>query len=152
MTVISGRDARIIKAGKPAWVVIENVTGITSLGIEEVLSDLESEGYQMPKDKAGINSWHGSRKQFLQVTGNKIIRKSGRYFCRVTRPGQGRAVANAKSQRDAQHSSFSPSQIRRKGFLIGVLMRYGNSGRLNPLFVEEMMGFPAGWTDTGSQR
>ena len=44
---------RIIKIGRFTWVVIENVTGITSLGIEEVLADLESEGYQIPEDREG---------------------------------------------------------------------------------------------------
>ena len=36
---------RLIQECRPTWVVGENVTGITKLGLDEVLSDLESEGY-----------------------------------------------------------------------------------------------------------
>ena len=36
---------RLIQECRPTWVVGENVTGITKLGLDEVLSDLENEGY-----------------------------------------------------------------------------------------------------------
>lgn len=36
---------RIISEIQPAWVICENVTGIISLALDQVLSDLESEGY-----------------------------------------------------------------------------------------------------------
>ena len=36
---------RVIKEVRPAWVVGENVTGIVSLALDQVLSDLENEGY-----------------------------------------------------------------------------------------------------------
>ena len=36
---------RLIRECRPTWVVGENVAGIISLGLDEVLSDLESEGY-----------------------------------------------------------------------------------------------------------
>jgi DNA (cytosine-5)-methyltransferase 1 len=34
-----------IKEHRPAWVIAENVTGHLSMGLDDVLSDLESEGY-----------------------------------------------------------------------------------------------------------
>ena len=37
--------ARLVRECRPTWVVGENVTGITKLGLDEVLSDLEGEGY-----------------------------------------------------------------------------------------------------------
>ena len=37
---------RIIKIVKPRWVVFENVPGITNLALDDVLSDLETEGYE----------------------------------------------------------------------------------------------------------
>ena len=37
--------ARLVRECRPTWVVGENVTGITKLGLDEVLSDLENEGY-----------------------------------------------------------------------------------------------------------
>ena len=35
----------IVKARQPAWCIFENVTGHVTLGLDQVLSDLESEGY-----------------------------------------------------------------------------------------------------------
>lgn len=36
---------RIVRRAKPAWCVFENVTGIVTMALDAVLSDLESEGY-----------------------------------------------------------------------------------------------------------
>jgi DNA (cytosine-5)-methyltransferase 1 len=36
---------RIIEACRPTWVIGENVAGLISMGLEQVLSDLEGEGY-----------------------------------------------------------------------------------------------------------
>ena len=36
---------RLIRECRPTWVIGENVAGIIKLGLDEVLSDLESEGY-----------------------------------------------------------------------------------------------------------
>ena len=36
---------RVIQTVKPTWIVGENVTGIISLGIREMLADLENIGY-----------------------------------------------------------------------------------------------------------
>ena len=38
---------RIIQAVRPTWVIGENVAGHISMGLDEVLSDLEAEGYQV---------------------------------------------------------------------------------------------------------
>ena len=35
----------IIKAGRPTWIIGENVAGHVSMGLDQVLSDLEGEGY-----------------------------------------------------------------------------------------------------------
>lgn len=37
---------RIIKESRPRWIIGENVTGIINLALDEVLSSLESEGYE----------------------------------------------------------------------------------------------------------
>ncbi len=52
---------------------------------------------------------------------------------------------------DSKNSSLPPSQINRDG-LAGAMLRddsipTGEATYLNPCFVEEMMGFPVGWTD-----
>jgi DNA (cytosine-5)-methyltransferase 1 len=38
---------RIIQESKPTWVIGENVIGFTSLGFDETITDLESEGYKV---------------------------------------------------------------------------------------------------------
>ena len=52
---------------------------------------------------------------------------------------------------DSKNSTLPPSQIDRDG-LAGAMLRNdsiptGAATYLNPSFVEEMMGFPVGWTD-----
>jgi DNA (cytosine-5)-methyltransferase 1 len=37
---------RIIKESKPCWAVIENVTGLISMELDNILADLENEGYE----------------------------------------------------------------------------------------------------------
>jgi len=45
---------RIIKEAKPRWILAENVTGIVKLALGKMLSDLESIGYDFPRDHRGI--------------------------------------------------------------------------------------------------
>jgi hypothetical protein len=52
---------------------------------------------------------------------------------------------------DSKNASLPPSQAERDG-LAGAMLRNdsiptGAATYLNPSFVEEMMGFPVGWTD-----
>ena len=47
---------------------------------------------------------------------------------------------------DSHNANLPPSQINRSS-VVGQLMRQGESGSLNPEWVEWLMGFPIGWTD-----
>jgi hypothetical protein len=47
---------------------------------------------------------------------------------------------------DAKNITLPPSQYGRDS-LPGWLLRSGCQGCLNPQFIEEMMGFPIGWTE-----
>lgn len=48
---------------------------------------------------------------------------------------------------DATNNSLPKSQANRKSGITGMIIRDGGSNsRLNPQYVEEMMGFPEGWT------
>jgi DNA (cytosine-5)-methyltransferase 1 len=44
---------RVIEAVRPRWVIAENVLGIASMAIGQVLSDLEALGYDFPRDYDG---------------------------------------------------------------------------------------------------
>jgi len=51
----------VIKAIKPEWVLLENVTGIINLALDTVLSDLEGAGYAYETliiPACAVNAWH----------------------------------------------------------------------------------------------
>jgi hypothetical protein len=51
---------------------------------------------------------------------------------------------------DSKNSTLPPSQIERDGLAVAMLrdpsIPTGEATYLNPSFVEEMMGYPVGWT------
>lgn len=52
---------RVIKELKPTWVVAENVPNIVNMALDQVLSSLESEGYETGAlliPACGVNAWH----------------------------------------------------------------------------------------------
>lgn len=51
----------VIKAIKPRWILLENVTGIINLALDTVLSDLEGTGYATETliiPACAVNAWH----------------------------------------------------------------------------------------------
>ncbi|MCH8476384.1 MAG: DNA cytosine methyltransferase [Wenzhouxiangella sp.] len=48
---------------------------------------------------------------------------------------------------DSKNGSLPPSQMNRDTVL-GAMMRAGEKGQLNPEWVEWLMGFPIGWTES----
>jgi DNA (cytosine-5)-methyltransferase 1 len=51
----------VIKAVKPDWILLENVTGIINLALDQVLSDLEGAGYACETliiPACAVNAWH----------------------------------------------------------------------------------------------
>jgi len=66
---------RIIKKSKPTWVIGENVTGHVSLGLNTVLSDLESEGYTTRPfliPACGVNAWHKRERCWIVAHSNDV--------------------------------------------------------------------------------
>lgn len=67
---------RVIKELRPAWVVGENVAGIINMALDQVLSDLEAQGYETKafvipacgvdaphrRDRVAIVAWHNDGK------------------------------------------------------------------------------------------
>jgi len=47
---------------------------------------------------------------------------------------------------DAKNAGMGPGQLNRDG-LPGALLKAGEVGKMNPAWVEWLMGFPVGWTD-----
>lgn len=67
---------RIIHEAKPAWVIIENVTGIVGMELDNILDDLEREGYQTQSfiiPACAANAPH--RRDRLWIIANRLIER-----------------------------------------------------------------------------
>ena len=64
---------RVICEFKPAWVVNENPTGRLTMDFHEVLSDLESQGYETRSfviPACAVNAWHRRDRLFIVAHSN----------------------------------------------------------------------------------
>jgi len=69
----------VIKAIKPQWVLLENVTGIINLALDTVLSDLEGAGYSYETliiPACAVNAWH--RRDRVWIVANSSCQRWGR--------------------------------------------------------------------------
>jgi DNA (cytosine-5)-methyltransferase 1 len=107
----------VIKAVKPKWVLLENVTGIINLALDTVLSDLEGAGYSYETliiPACAVNAWH--RRDRIWVVANcannrfsrpRISipeRRSKQEDIDIGRKGQDAALAKCKGQTDDSRS------------------------------------------------
>jgi len=99
---------RVIQAVRPTWVIGENVAGHISMGLDEVLSDLEAEGYQarcFVIPAVGADAYH--RRDRCWIVGNADSSNRAGVFSgepKQKKRGSGFAsgcedVSNADSQR-----------------------------------------------------
>jgi len=107
----------VIKAVKPQWVLLENVTGIINLALDTVLSDLEGAGYSYETliiPACAVNAWHrrdriwiiaftprnGNRCQQNQLGGSRVQQNSSRWQGMGDESGNGsQDVANTTGRR-----------------------------------------------------
>lgn len=64
---------RVIKETNPNWVIFENVSGIVNMALEQVLSDLESEGYGTETfivPACGVNAPHRRNRVWVVANPN----------------------------------------------------------------------------------
>jgi len=131
---------------RPRWVILENVRGHLSLGLKEVLAALTSIGYDTRWQvvrASTVGAPHQRARIF--IIANSIDNRcpqgnSSRYPETITR---------VKNNGLLTSNSFRSSNEMAKQDLPNVL----ENSRLNPKFVEYMMGLPKGWvTDTGLSR
>ena len=72
---------RLIREIRPRWVIAENVAGHISMGLDEVLSDLESEGYKWEAfiiPACALNAWH--RRDRVWIIANTGLSESQRWI------------------------------------------------------------------------
>lgn len=153
---------------RPRLIVLENVKGHLSLGFKEVLKDLAEIGYDArwqivrasdagaPHQRArlyivayptsiGFPYWHSSGSQKAQscIENNGCSTNSNSNSCE-------------ESRRDDSRLQGTPSEIINRpnrheyGFSIEMDRQevpdtLDQDGKLNPVFVEYMMGLPKGW-------
>lgn len=111
---------RVISEIKPTWVIGENVAGIVSMALDQVQSDLESQGYSTQSfiiPAAGVNAPHRRERVFIVAHSNSIRHIHGELKKQSTKKREqtfselgasGDNVANASSKQGV------PGNYRRK--------------------------------------
>ena len=160
---------------KPRWVVLENVRGHLSLGFKEVLKDLAQVGYDArwqivrasdvgaPHQRARLfivaypsNDGFAPRntcrsKETITITkGNGLIANSNCDAHQEPRRGTSLLLGEGSQEQDqANRNEYRFSLEMDRQEVPATL----DQGKLNPTFVEYMMGLPKGWvTDVGLSR
>lgn len=158
---------RVIKELRPSWVVGENVAGIIGMALDQVLSDLESQGYETRtfvfpacavdaphrRDRCAIvanaesDGLQGIRACWEQERRTRHEKRNLKgvvmyYPTPTTGAGLCGGTGNYQQLKTLEKSGQITEEERRS-------MAAGNGGQLNPEWVEAMMGFPIGWTASG---
>lgn len=145
----------VIRVVRPRWVVGENVYGIVSwsdgLVFEHVCADLEAEGYEVQPyvlPACGVGAPHQRYRTWFVAhradAGIEDVRERKDEIFPV-------GLLPTPRANDMNHSKpGQPSFNHRRDrfYMAEVVMekcKAGPTSQLNPLFVEEMMGFPTGW-------
>ena len=125
----------VIKAVKPSWILLENVTGIINLALDTVLSDLEGAGYSYGTliiPACAVNAWHRRDRIWVvahsngngegkRYSGNPLREKFTEVYqwrdCKdkeneVTHLDNGSDVANAISPKGGSESEWITSGIK----------------------------------------
>ena len=164
---------RLINELKPKYAIIENVANLRGNGLITVLQDLWEIGYDAEwhcipasafgaphrRDRIWIVAYSTCNSEIRLSVGKKETISSPRDDCKN--------VANADCQRLQGHGRFEEISTICKQEQIGLYYRtrgvdqWGaepesiprlKDDRLNPDWVEWLMGFPSSWTEDGSRR
>ena len=154
---------KVIKQVMPRWVLVENVEGLRTKGLCDVLEGLAGLGFDAEWHRVSastVGAPHQRRRYFVVGYPQGSGRGEGASIFRLASGewdvgGSGDVVAN--SSRNGRQKQAALSGSRQKtlaplsvdwGEYRAAVERWRKSaaGRvLNPLFVEWMLGFPVGW-------
>jgi DNA (cytosine-5)-methyltransferase 1 len=160
---------------RPKYVILENVRGHLSLGFDHVLGDLTKIGYDAKWQivrASDVGAPHQRARLFIiahPVDDGRAFRNTVGSKTGLTGTSGDGSIANAngcscqKSRRNDSLVQRKASEVidgtdRKKHRFSREMDRQEvpatlDQGKLNPEFVEYMMGLPAGWvTDTGLSR
>jgi len=167
--------AEAISILRPRWVVLENVRGHLSLGLKEVLACLTNLGYDTKWQlvrASDVGAPHRRARIFIVAYSNSYARQESRRTLRSI-PGEAGEIIYGSDRAiygsGNSHASDSNDQHKPHNGQVQKLGRRFTSrrnmhlqtapdaldqeGKLSALFVEYMMGLPAGWiTDSGLSR
>jgi DNA (cytosine-5)-methyltransferase 1 len=151
---------------RPSYVILENVRGHLSLGFKEVLKDLAEIGYDAKWQivrASDVGAPHRRERLFVVAQpSNSESRWPGNESIRISQTNTRTSSCDqfiANSNRNEQPRDRQASKLGRR-FNTRVDMRLQSppnpldiDNKLNPKFVEYMMGLPEGWvTDAGLSR
>ena len=109
-----------------------------------------TENWMLPTPNAGLHNYDEAPESFMAR--RERLRAKGINGNGAGTPlGVAAKLLPTPTTNDSKNASLPPSQQDRDG-LAGAMLRddsipTGAATYLNPSFVEEMMGFPVGWTD-----
>ncbi len=131
---------RIIKQSKPNWIVAENVVWIVEMALDNILADLENEGYETQTviiPACAANAPHRRDRFGLLPTVTASDATCGQILCASDTYKTTSSGTLRRYNRNGKNSSLS----------LGRLIRLKTGFGLHPAITEVMMGFPIGWTE-----
>jgi DNA (cytosine-5)-methyltransferase 1 len=106
---------RIVQECKPTWFVGENVSGHIKLGLDTVLEDLASEGYDTRTfiiPASSVGAWHKRERLWIigysEHNGSLATKKS-------RKQGQNQAEQSQRASRPRNHENVSDTESLRSG-------------------------------------
>jgi DNA (cytosine-5)-methyltransferase 1 len=112
---------RVVSELRPAWVLGENVAGIVSLALNEVLSDLEGEGYEVQPfiiPACGVNAPHRRDRVFIVAWSSN----RGHWNCgEISQMAQGQDTKPTRVREDVADTRSQRRQQKPRG-------TYGDEG------------------------
>lgn len=98
---------RIIREARPSWVVGENVIGIIGLALDQVLSDLEKEGYEVEPiiiPACGVDANHRRSRVWIVARAKSLADSEGEQSSSNNHRGKQREACESKqSQSGGSH-------------------------------------------------
>ena len=93
---------RVITQARPVWVIAENVAGHITMGLDQVLADLESEGYTSRTvviPACGVDAQHRRERVWIIAnTNGELLREQSRGSCGAHRKSQALPSIDGKEQ------------------------------------------------------
>jgi DNA (cytosine-5)-methyltransferase 1 len=160
---------------RPQWVILENVRGHLSLGLKDVLQGLAQQGYDAKWEvirASDVGAPHQRARLFIIAYTNSNARTQPRRDDRSI-SSEGKEILNGSDRQVNGSSNKNDSNTDNQykphhGQVQGLGRRFtarckmhlqeppnalDQEGKLNPEFVEYMMGLPVGWiTNVGLSR